>query len=193
MESSERPCLPASSRSSRKNGRERSGSSARFSPTPSTPACASRLISSSPTYFVATTTVTSGPTSERIRSRLAPICSADVSNDSLAARDAAVATVREEEPGLARRAAPVPLHGADAGGAQRALGRLRDVGAVPLPGHRGGGGVRLRRRAQTAAVLDHAPGLVGGEDAEVERLERPVADAAQPGGEGDAVGARGLQ
>src|ERR687891_566922 len=131
MESSERPCLPASSRSSRKNGRERSGSSARFSPTTSTPACASRLISSSPTYFVATTTVTSGPTSERIRSRLAPICSADVSNDSLAARDSAVATVREKEPRLARRAASVPLHGADAGGAQRALGRLREVEVAP--------------------------------------------------------------
>jgi len=68
-------------------------SCARFSPTTSTPASASRPSSSTATYFVATTTVTSGPTSSLMRAYRSRSSSIDVGNDSLASGLRVIAAV----------------------------------------------------------------------------------------------------
>src|SRR5688500_15504562 len=87
---------------------------ARFSPTTSTPASARAAISSTETYLVAATSVTSGPISARIRSRLRRIVSGDNRDDSLDAARLPVAPVREEEVGVAGRAQVDPLDLRDA-------------------------------------------------------------------------------
>src|SRR3954454_393532 len=54
-------------------------------------------MSSTDTYFVAATIVTSGPTSSRTRSRRAAICSADKAKDALCPPRPTGAPLREEE------------------------------------------------------------------------------------------------
>src|SRR5690349_20667483 len=70
---------------------------ARFSPTTSIPASAKVAMSSTDTYFVAATIVTSGPISSRTRARRAAICSADNAKDALSSSRPAGATLGEEE------------------------------------------------------------------------------------------------
>src|SRR3954447_2025613 len=98
-----------------------SRSCARFSPTTSTPASASTAMSASATYLVAATTVTAGPTSARTRSYRSRTSAGDNTDDSLSARDAAVAAVGEEELGVACRAEVDPLARARARVSHRAL------------------------------------------------------------------------
>src|SRR6476661_2137610 len=104
------------------------------------PASARATMSSSDTYFVAATTVTSGPTSALICSYRARICSGDVGDHPLAACASRVAPVREEQVRVAGRAEIGAVDVGDAGSVQRALGGrpqvepapADDVGAVPL-------------------------------------------------------------
>src|ERR1051325_1762757 len=79
------------------------------------PASASACRSSTETYFVATTTVTSGPTSLLIRSKRPRISSGDTADDPLDAARRAVPAVREEELRVARGADVGPLDVPDAG------------------------------------------------------------------------------
>src|SRR5436190_102303 len=99
-----------------------SRSCARFSPTTSTPASARTPMRSAETYFVAATTVTPSPTSSRIRSYRSATSSGDICDDPLNAPRLAVATVREEEVGVARCADVEPLDADAAGVAERPLG-----------------------------------------------------------------------
>ena len=98
-----------------------SRSCARFSPTTSTPAWASTPMSSTDTYFVAATTVTSGPTSARI-ARTARGSSHGRRRSSPGGRSGRVAAVREEELRVAAGAEIRALDVLDAGGAKRPLG-----------------------------------------------------------------------
>src|SRR5581483_9835657 len=100
---------------------------ARFSPTTGMPAWASASMSASETYFVAATTVTCGPTSSAIRSYRSRIASGDVRNHSLPARPRAVAAVREEAVGVARRTDVDPVDVLATGRAERALDRRPEV------------------------------------------------------------------
>src|SRR6476646_7183773 len=104
------------------------------------PASARAAMSSSDTYFVAATTVTSGPTSALICLNRVRICSEDVGNHPLTACASRVAPVREEQVRVAGRAEIGALDVGDARGVQRALGGgpqvepavAEDVGAVPV-------------------------------------------------------------
>src|SRR4051812_40339287 len=84
-------------------------------------------MSSSETYFVATTIVTSAPTSLCTRSYRSRTASADVGNDSLASGASMVAPVREEAFAVARGAKVEPVDMFDARRAERALGRRPKV------------------------------------------------------------------
>src|SRR6266536_4280556 len=95
---------------------------ARFSPTTSMPASASACISSTVTYFVATTTVTDGPASALMRSYRSRSSSGDTREDSLDAARLPVAPVGEEELGMARSAEIESLHLRDTGRTQCLLG-----------------------------------------------------------------------
>src|SRR5580765_2171862 len=89
-----------------------SRSCARFSPTTSIPASARVAMSSTETYFVAATIVTSGPTSSRTRASRAAICSADEAKDALGAARPAGAAFAEEEVCPAARAEVESIDGA---------------------------------------------------------------------------------
>src|SRR3954468_16031248 len=104
-----------------------SRSCARFSPTTSIPASASRGMSSAATYFVAATIVTPGPTSARMRASRSAITSGEETEGTLPPGAAAVAAVGEEEVGAARRAEVDALHALDSGRPQRPLGRAGQV------------------------------------------------------------------
>src|SRR3954471_14472602 len=161
---------------------------ARFSPTTSIPASARAPSSSTETYFVAATIVAESQTSSRIRSYRERISSGEVGKDSLDASRLAVAAMREEELGVARRAEVEALDLVDAGFPQCALCRLRQVevpsvhdpGAEALP-------VRLRdllphlvaaradrgtdRRGDLAAERGDSRLRDAGEDAHSARVE----------------------
>src|SRR3954449_11020382 len=107
---------------------------ARFSPTTSTPASASAARSSSATYFVAATTVTSGPTSSRMRSYRSRISAGDVGDHSLSAGAAGVAPVREERLGLTGGAAVEAVDALDSRAVERALGARPEVEVAPPHG-----------------------------------------------------------
>ena len=64
---------------------------------------------------------------------------------------------------------------------------LQHLRTVRLPGHGRGVGVDPDQPAEQPAVLDHALGLVVGEDPEVQRLVRALADAAETRREDDPV------
>ena len=66
-------------------------------------------------------------------------------------------------------------------------GRLDDARAVLLPQHRRSFRIAPCLLTQEAAILDHMLRLVSRENAEVQRLERPVADAADAGRERNLV------
>src|SRR5918995_433904 len=108
----------------------RSRSCARFSPTTSTPASTRMAMSSSDTYLVAATIVTSGPISPRMSSYAARTLSGDTRDHSLAAARQAGAPVREEKVRVAARADVDPLDVLDARLAQRAFGRTPEVGVA---------------------------------------------------------------
>src|SRR4051794_2830556 len=84
-------------------------------------------MSSTDTYFVAATTVTPGPTSCCTRAYAARTSSGDIADHALAAGDAAVAPVREEELRMARRAQVDALDVRAAGVAEGVLDRGREV------------------------------------------------------------------
>src|SRR5262245_33577141 len=132
-------------------------------------------MSSSDTYFVATTTVTSPPTSARTRSYAARTASGDTRHHSLPSRRAAVAAVREEELRVAGRAQVDALDLLDAGRAQRPLGRgpqvelaaRDDVAAERLPERPGDllphlVAARADARADARGERAAAEGLGGG-------------------------------
>src|SRR5262245_18727610 len=100
---------------------------ARFSPTMSIPASASAGMSSTETYFVAATIVTSGPTSSRTRASRSAIGSADKAKDALGAARATGAAPAEEQVGVAARADVDAVDGRGARVARRALGRGPEV------------------------------------------------------------------
>ena len=89
------------------------------------------------------------------------------------------------DPARARPRAPAPAGPSWTG----------DLGAVDLPADHDPSGSSAERRAEPAAVRD-APisPVVAGQDAEVEALERALADAAEAGRErGDGAGQLGLE
>src|SRR6476646_10505474 len=95
---------------------------ARFSPTTVTPASASDPMSASETYFVAATTVTSGPTCRCTSVRRERICSGDSTDHSLHAAGAAIAAVGEEELGVVARAEVEAVDATHARPAKRSFG-----------------------------------------------------------------------
>ena len=101
---------------------------------------------------------------------------------------------REQQHRAARLVAPQPVavvvHGAGRDDAARLC--ARDRRSVPLPGHRRSVRIGADGVAETDPVLDDARRIVLGEDAEVERLERALAHAADPRRERDAVRPRGV-
>src|SRR5262245_46379210 len=121
-----------------------SRSCARFSPTTCTPASTSAAMSRSPTYFVAATTVTSGPTASWTRASRSRMSSGDGTDDSLHAAREPVPPVREEEVGVVARAEVDPVDARDARFPERSLGRAPQVElptdrqvVVEEPGHLG--------------------------------------------------------
>src|SRR5512134_1970294 len=106
-----------------------SRSCARFSPTSSTPACASAGRSLAATYFVAARISTSGPTWSRTRSRLRRMASASIQHHQprLAAGQPPVATMREEEVGMAARAKVEVMHLGDSRCGQLAVDHRAQV------------------------------------------------------------------
>jgi hypothetical protein len=74
-------------------------------------------------YFVATTTVTERPTSDRMRSYRSRSASGDTRENSLDASRLAVAAVGEEKVRMARRAEVDAFHPRDARVTQGYLGR----------------------------------------------------------------------
>src|SRR5215203_4544180 len=106
-----------------------SRSCARFSPTTSIPASASAVMSSTATYLVAATIVTSGPTWSRTRARRAAICSADNAEDPVCPSRPAGAPLGEEEIRAATRA---EIHALDIGRTRIPRGLLRGSPEVEL-------------------------------------------------------------
>src|SRR3954447_18312238 len=156
-----------------------SRSCARFSPTTSTPASASTAMSASATYLVAATTVTAGPTSARTRSYRSRTSAGDNTDDSLSARDAAVAAVGEEEVRVARRAEVHPLDRARARAPQRALGGGPEV-EPPVAREVGLEALRDLRPDLVAARPDPRSdaGSVGAADRRNARLDDPFGETA---------------
>src|SRR5262249_10695236 len=76
------------------------------------------------------TTVTSGPTSSRMRSYRSWISAGDVGDHPLASGPSGVPAVREERFGLASGAAVEAVDALDSGGAECALGAGPEVGAA---------------------------------------------------------------
>src|SRR5262245_23262314 len=93
----------------------------------SIPASASAGMSSTETYFVAATIVTSGPTSSRTRASRSAIGSADKAKDALCAARPARAALTEEQIGVAARAEIEPVDARGACVARRSLGRGPEV------------------------------------------------------------------
>src|SRR6476620_8299757 len=104
-----------------------SRSCARFSPTTRTPASWSAAISGSVTYFVAATTVTSGPTCSCTRSSRSRINSGEGTDHSLDAAREAVAPVREDKIRVVASAEVDAVDPLDARLAERALRRAPKV------------------------------------------------------------------